>query len=122
MRGGEWAEGAGPALSEGGTVLKGEATAGHSWAHPGHLTRITIPWLQAGRDEDIKSLGVAQLGASRHRWLQTPLFPTQLQHTTQTQSDLHNSSSEAGRYYNKRIMIAFIFTSRETMAKMNQPI
>lgn len=71
---------------------------------------------EAVRDKYVKALSAAQLGVSCHQLLQAPLFATQLWHTTQTSTN----SREANRYCNKQIMIAF--TSRETMAKMNQPI
>lgn len=76
------------------------------WVPDSHI--IDTVAAKAGRDKYIKLLSVAQLGVSCHQLLQAPLFATQLWHTTQTLTNSHSRSSEANRYYNKQIMIAFI--------------
>lgn len=109
-------------------MLKGKATVEAQQGPPGcrdgcqTLTHIidTVA-AKAGRDKYIKLLSAAQLGVSCHQLLQAPLFATQLWHTTQTLTNSHNRSSEANRYYNKQIMIAFILQVGRQWPKWSSP-
>lgn len=107
-------------------MLKGKATAETQQGPPscrnGCQTHIinTVP-TKAGRDKYIKPLSAAQLGVSCHHFLQAPLFATQLWHTTQTLTNSHNRSSEANRYYNKQIMIAFTWQAGRQWPKRISP-